>query len=222
MDVGVSCNPILCCPLYSKSQFCSTWPHSLLAHRLLHYLQWGVRDNTSTSAAPSRVALARPPSYRPSPKINMSTSDDAGYSDRLRCSTRANQEAVGGRRERSTSLDSRRGRPPEENTDDNSDTSTCGHAQCTPTDRVDLPVHEEEVEKPLPGLGTSRRQVLPVAGGRHHLTSPHSTEHHRHHLDSPRSTERLLRNSRDRAPMSAPRTPRLNLLWPSEHFTMQT
>ena len=128
----------------------------------------------------------------------MSTSDDAGYSGRLRFSTRPIQEAQGEGRERLRSRESRRGGR-DENLDDDSDPST-SQLQGTPTDRLDSPVHEQEAEKPLPGAGTSRRQIFPASRKRHQLSS----EHHRGHLTSPRSTERLPQSFGDRRSHAGP------------------
>ena len=151
----------------------------------------------------------------------MSTSDDAGYSGRLRSSTRPIQEAQGEGRERSRSRESRRGGLRDENPDDDSDTNT-SHPQGTPTDRIDSPVQEEEAEKPLPGAGASRRQISPASRERHQLTSSHSTEHHRRHLDSPRSTERLSQSFGDQGTHAGPSDSASEFLGPSEHSTTQT
>ena len=67
MDVGSLVQSDIVLPR-SRGQFCPSWPHSLLAHRILHYSQWGLRNKTSTSVAPSRVALVSPPLPPPSPQ----------------------------------------------------------------------------------------------------------------------------------------------------------
>ena len=133
----------------------------------------------------------------------MSTSDGAGYSGRLRSSTRPIQKAQGKGRERSRSRESRRGGQRDENLDDDSDIIT-SHPQGTPTGRLDWPVHEEEAEKPLPGAGAYRRQISPASKEHHQLTSSQSTEHHRRHLDSPRSTERLHQSFGDQGTHAGP------------------
>ena len=66
MDVGVLVQPYIVLP-HSRGQFCPSWPHFLLAHRFFHYSQWGLHNNTSTSVAPSRVALVPSPSPRQAP-----------------------------------------------------------------------------------------------------------------------------------------------------------
>ena len=136
-----------------------------------------------------RPRFPPPPAPLP-PTSTMSTSHDAGYSGRLRSSTRPIQEAQGKERERSRSRKSRRGGR-DENLDGDNDSNT-SQPQGTPTDRLDSPVHEE-AEKPLPGAGTSRRQISPASRERHQLTS----EHHCRHLTSPRSTERLSQSFGD-------------------------
>ena len=125
----------------------------------------------------SFTRLSRPPPTSLPPAAlptdsKMSTSDDAGYSGRLRSSTRANQEVQETGRERSrsrpdsrsASRDSRRGGPPDEGSGDDTKDNTRGHRQSTPTDRVDSPVRKEEAEQPPPGSETSRRQLSPARG----------------------------------------------------------
>ena len=137
----------------------------------------------------------------------MSTSDDAGYSSKLRSSTRLSQEAQETGRERSRSRpdsrwgsrDSRRGRPPDEGSGDDAKNNTTGHRQSTPTDRVDSPVRKEEAEQPPPWSGSPRRQLSLAPGERSQLASPRSTEHHRRHLDSRRSTEHNRQSFRGRS-----------------------
>ena len=146
------------------------------------------------------------PTPPPPATITMSTSEGAGYSGRLRSSTRPIREVQGEERERSRFRESRRGGQRDENLDDDSDTNT-SHAQGTPTDRLDSPVHEEEAEKPLPSAVASRRQVSPASRERHKLTSSHSTEHHRRHLDSPHSTERLSQSFGDQGTHAGPSDP---------------
>ena len=155
MGVGVLVQPYIVLPR-SRGQFCPSWPHSLLAHKTFHYSQWGLRNKTLTSAASFTSRSRSPPVPPPPPTSTMSTSDDAGYSGRLRSSTCPIQEAQGEGRERSRSRDSRRGGRRDENLDDDSDSNT-NQLQGTPTDRLDSPVHEGEAEKPLPGAGISRR-----------------------------------------------------------------
>ena len=72
----------------------------------------------------------------------MSTSDDGGYSGRLRSSTRPIQEAQGEGRERSRSRESRRGGRAE-NLDDDSDSNT-SQQHGTPTDHPDSPFDKAE------------------------------------------------------------------------------
>ena len=111
---------------------------------------------------------------------NMSTSDDARYSGRLRSSSRPNREAqeTGMERLRPRSdscLESRdsrwEGRPDEGSGDDAQD-NTRGHRQDTLTDQGDSPVRKEKAEQPSPGSGASRRQLWPAPGERHEGASP--------------------------------------------------
>ena len=123
-------------------------------------------EETATTYQPSALlyaSLSFPPHLLSPTALpadnNMSTSDDAGYSGRLRSSTRPNQEAqtAGGERLRSRpdsclgSRDSRRGGPPDEGSGYDNKNNTIGHHQGTPTDRVDSPARKEEAEQSPPG-----------------------------------------------------------------------
>ena len=144
---------------------------------------------------------ATPP---PSPPTStMSTSDDAGYSGRLRSSTRPIQEAQGEGRECSKSRKLRQGGRVK-NLDDDSDSNT-SQQHGTPTDHLDSPI--DEAEKLLPVAETSRRQISPAS--RDHLQL--SSEHHRRHLTSPRSTERLPQSYGDQRSHAGPSDPESEL-----------
>ena len=165
--------------------------------QIYRYLQQGHHNNLSVSIASLRVVPIPPPPLPPTLHLGtMPTSDDAGYSGRLRSSTRPILEAQGEGRERSRSCHSRRGGRAE-NLDDDSDSNT-SQQHGTPTDHLDSPV--DEAEKLLPGAETLRRQISPAS--REHLQL--SSEHHLRHLTSPRSTERLPQSYGDQRSHAGP------------------
>ena len=94
--------------------FAGTWILPLLAvgkPRQYICLHRSFTRISRPATPPHSPSFCRPP-YRQQHN-NMSTSDDAGYSGRLRSSTRANQDDHETGRARSRSRDSRRGEPPE-------------------------------------------------------------------------------------------------------------
>ena len=97
----------------------------LLAHRFYRYLQQGNHNNISASIAPSLVVPVPPrsptppsPAALPTDNNNMSTSEEAGYSGRLRSSTRPNLDHRETGTARSRSRDSRRREPSDEEPED--------------------------------------------------------------------------------------------------------
>ena len=150
----------------------------------------------------------------------MSTSEEAGYSGRLRSSTHPNLDAHETGRARSRSRDSRRGGAPEVCSGDETENGTPYFHPDPPTKRVDSAVRaKEKMDQPPPDSGASRRQPSPAPGERHQLPPPRSTGHHRRNVRSPRSTERYPQSSRDRGALAAPWTWHLRRGGPSGRST---
>ena len=135
----------------------------------------------------------------------MSTSEEAGYSGRLRSSTHPNLDAHETGKARSKSRDSKRGEPPEAGSGDETEYGAPYLHPDSRTNRVDSPVlAEKKTDQSPPDSGAPRRQLSPAPGERQQLPPPRSTGHHRRHLGSPRSTERHRQSSRDRGAHAAP------------------
>ena len=136
------------------------------------------------------LAERTPRQYRPSALLNvclsfplppaalhtdnhMSTSDDAGFSGRLRSATRPNPEAQETGGERLTSRpdshgglhDSRRRRPPDEVSGGDNKDNKRGHRQGTPADRVDSIAHKEEPGSSSTRLGGVSAPAVASPGG---------------------------------------------------------
>ena len=166
--------------------------------QILPLLAVGTPQHIPASIAPSRVVPVQshsptspPPAALLADNNNKSTSGEAGYSDRLRSSTRPNLDYRETGTARSRSSDSRRW--------GTFGGGFCGRARGRATRPPpglitshwnDLPVRaEKEADQPPPESGASRRQLSPAPGKRHQLASPRPTGHHRRHLGSTRSTE---------------------------------
>ena len=123
----------------------------------------------------------------------------------LRFSTHPNLDAHQTGRARSRSRDSRKAKPPEAGSGDETEDGAPYLHPDPPTKRVDSPVPaEKNMDQPPPDLGASRNQLSPVPGERHQLPPPRLTGHHRRHLGSLRSTERHPQSSRDRGAHAVP------------------
>ena len=137
----------------------------LLAHRFYRYYQQGHHNNISASIAPSLVVPIPPrsptppsPAALPTDNNNMSTSEGAGYSGRLRSSTLDDRETGTAR---SRSRDSRRREPSDEEPED----GPPDHHTDPPTHRNNSPIRaEKEADQPPLDSGAPRTISLQPRG----------------------------------------------------------